>query len=275
MTIAALLTELRRRDVRLRADGDRLRFDAPPGAMTPELRERVLAHKPALLESLRAIHESAPHEPIPAVPRNQPLPVSFAQRRMWLLQQLTPDSPMYSLAGAIRLRGSLDTAALEASLAAIQQRHEILRTTFTLVDDEPVQHVHDAAAAPLAIVDLGGLDAAAQDAAVQTMAQAWARAPFDLAAGPLFRVQLVRVAADEHVLLLAFHHIVFDGWSIGVFVRELTAFYRAHTAGGAAAVACAAIACRRREGPLIDSARDVRNQRDLCVFDGGATCRSR
>ena len=216
----------------MRVDDDQLRFDAPAGVMTPELRSTLRDRKGELLVYLRQLRvedEGAPA--LRPMSRETPLPVSFGQRRLWFLQQLTLESGLYNLPGALRLTGSLDAAALQRSLSEIQRRHEVLRTTFTLQDGEPVQCVGEAVDLPLAITDLSALDPNERMTRLAALMGPWSRQPFDLANGPVLRAQLVCMHAAEHVLLLAFHHIVCDGWSIGVFVRELTALYEAFAAG--------------------------------------------
>ncbi len=174
---------------------------------------------------------SAPPAGIPPAPRDGPLPLSSGQQRLWFLDQLEPGSPLYNNPAAIRLDGPLDAAALERSLAAIVQRHEILRTVFVTRDGRPAQLILPALDTPLRTIDLRGLPAAERAAEVQRLAAADARASFDLTRGPLFRVTLLRTGEQEHVVLLTMHHIVSDGWSIGVLIDELTALYQAYTSG--------------------------------------------
>jgi len=152
-------------------------------------------------------------------------PLSFAQRRLWFLAQLDPASAAYHLPSALRLRGRLDAATLERSLRAVVRRHEALRTTFTGRGGEAVQEIHDDLFPPLAIVDLRCLEPAARRRAGEALAATLARRPFDLGRGPLLRAALLRHARDEHVLVFVMHHIVSDGWSTGVLVRELSTLY--------------------------------------------------
>jgi amino acid adenylation domain-containing protein len=171
-----------------------------------------------------------PLGPAPRGERARP-PLSFPQQRLWILDQLEPGGFAYHITAAIRLHGDLATAALGRSLAEIVRRHEALRTVFPNREGEPWQRVLPAAGTRLPVADLAALPAAARDAEARRLAGADARRPFDLARGPLLRVALLRLAAHEHALLLAMHHIVSDGWSIGVFTRELTALYRCFAAG--------------------------------------------
>ncbi|MCP4653859.1 MAG: non-ribosomal peptide synthetase, partial [bacterium] len=159
----------------------------------------------------------------PAARRDVPL--SFAQQRLWVLDRLDPGSSLYNISTALRLTGRLDTAALGRALDEIVRRHQVLRTRFEAIDDEPVQVIQPDLGLPLPIVDLGGLPAAGR------LLRTAARQPFDLARGPLVRAVLMRLGPDEHMLFLSVHHIAFDGWSAGVFVDELTALYQAFSTG--------------------------------------------
>ncbi|HEX5872256.1 MAG TPA: amino acid adenylation domain-containing protein, partial [Longimicrobium sp.] len=161
-----------------------------------------------------------------------PLPLSFSQQRLWVLDRLDPGSTAFNLHRPLRLTGVLDVAALERALDALRARHESLRTTFAEgADGAPVQVVHPISAAPLAVEDLSALADEAREAAVAERVHADAATGFDLVAGPLFRARLLRLRGDEHVLLLAIHHVIADGWSLGIMARELGALYAAFQAG--------------------------------------------
>jgi amino acid adenylation domain-containing protein/non-ribosomal peptide synthase protein (TIGR01720 family) len=172
--------------------------------------------------------------PLRRRPRAGPLPLSFAQERLWFLDQLTPDRPIYNIDVPLALAGQLDVRALRRALAALIDRHEVLRTVFTVVSGRPVQAI--APPCPfllplLPIADLAALPAARRAAEARRLATAAARRPFDLGRGPLLRAHLVRLAAEEHHLLLTQHHIVSDGWSAGVTARELAALYAGYRSG--------------------------------------------
>ncbi|HEU4329130.1 MAG TPA: amino acid adenylation domain-containing protein [Roseiflexaceae bacterium] len=175
--------------------------------------------------------------PMGRAPRGAPLPLSFAQQRLWFLNQLQPDSWVYNEPTAIRLAGALDQDALERSVNALVQRHEALRTTFALQGGEPVQIIQPYAPQPLALIDLQDIPAEQREEAVQRLVREDARRLFDLERGPLFRVTLVRSAPDDHILLVAMHHIICDGWSKSVIVGELTEYYNQAAAGRAPAPA--------------------------------------
>jgi amino acid adenylation domain-containing protein len=163
--------------------------------------------------------------------RDGPLSLSYAQQRLWFLEQLGHSQHAYHLLEAMRLRGPLQVKALLQSLQEIVKRHEVLRTTFTNVAGQPLQVIGQATRLPVSEVDLRALSQHEQEAQVHILAQTEAQRPFDLAQGPLMRVSLVRLTDEEHVLLLTMHHLVSDGWSQGVFWREFAIFYGAFTTG--------------------------------------------
>ncbi|HEV2147240.1 MAG TPA: condensation domain-containing protein, partial [Longimicrobiaceae bacterium] len=155
------------------------------------------------------------------------LPTSFAQQRMWFLDRLSEGSGAYNTPIAVRLGGALDRGALTRALAGVVGRHEVLRTTFPTIDGEPVQVVAPAARVGWPVVDLSALPRAARAEESERRIAEAARTRFDLARGPLLRTALLRLAPDEHVALCTLHHIVSDGWSLEVLVRELAEGYAA------------------------------------------------
>ncbi|MCP4663218.1 MAG: AMP-binding protein, partial [bacterium] len=171
--------------------------------------------------------------PLRPVARDAPLPLSFAQQRLWFLDRLEPGSAVYAIPTSLVLGGRLHRRALSRALNEIVRRHEVLRTRFATVDGEPFQVIAPEPELPLALVDLGGLGETPRRLEVRRLASAQARRPFDLARGPLLRATLLRRGDDQHTLLLAVHHIAFDGWSAGVFLNELSVLYRAFSAGEA------------------------------------------
>jgi amino acid adenylation domain-containing protein len=186
--------------------------------------------KRALLElRLRGLASPVKTAEIPKRGDPARAPLSPLQRQMWAIDQMTPGNPAYNLPYAYRLRGPLDVAALQTAVDGIVARHEALRTTFTLVDGEPQQLIHPRLEVPPELVPLEALPPLEREAALQRLATEQARRAFDLSRLPLVRVVLFRLAEAEHVLLLNLHHIVADGLSIALFVRELDTLYRALT----------------------------------------------
>jgi hypothetical protein len=159
-------------------------------------------------------------------------PLSFAQQRLWFLDRLAPESRSYNIGVAVRLDGALDVRALGAALRAMVERHEVLRTTFVMAEDdggEPRQRIAQPGPCHLAVLDLRGT-AAGEPGALEAALRQRIRQPFDLGQGPLFRSLLARLGERRHVLLLTLHHIVSDAWSTAVLVRELTVLYAAFAA---------------------------------------------
>ncbi len=204
-----------------------------------ELKVRVVFEAPTmagLAERIAAAQRDERETPeapsIQPVPREGSLPLSFAQQRLWVLDQIAPGSAAYNLPVAVRLEGLLNAAALAASLAEIVRRHEALRTVFAAAGGEPVQVVRPADAFFLPAVDLSGLGERAEEEA-RSLALADAHRPFDLEQGPLFRPTLLHLAPQTHVALATMHHTVSDGWSRGVLIQELTSLYAAFGRGEA------------------------------------------
>ncbi len=182
-------------------------------------------------DALAGVGAGGKAPPLVPVPRDGPLPLSFAQQRLWFVDRLQPGSAAYNMPYPLRLRGALDVRALERSLAEVVRRHEALRTRFGTVAEEPVQVIDPAGPVAIPLHDLRALPEAEREAEVRRLAREEALRPFDLAAGPLLRTTLVRLADEEWALLVTLHHAVSDGWSTGVLVRELSEAYTALAEG--------------------------------------------
>ncbi|QEH34735.1 Linear gramicidin synthase subunit B [Aquisphaera giovannonii] len=182
-----------------------------------------------LVESALAGGTVADASPIERLPRDgSPLPASFAQQRLWYLDQLQPGDASYNIPMAVRLEGALDVPALSKALAEIVRRHETLRTTFAAIEGVPHQQIAEAAELPLEVEPLDGAD----EAALRERLRELGTRPFDLAGGPVLRARLLRLGEGDHVLSLVVHHIAADGWSMGVLIGEATALYEAFRRGG-------------------------------------------
>ncbi len=189
--------------------------------------EQKLALLSSLLES-----EGVRQAPgLKRIPREGELPISSAQMRLWLFDQLEPASAAYNVAIRHDFKGHFDLVAFERSLSEIVGRHEVLRTCFLRVDGRPVQKIVPPELFQIPVIDLQDMSEVAREREVASLASADARRPFDLEKAPLVRAQLLKLAPEEHVLLLNFHHIAFDWWSYGVFERELAALYDAYLRG--------------------------------------------
>ncbi|MEE8586981.1 MAG: condensation domain-containing protein, partial [Acidobacteriota bacterium] len=186
-----LLSRLKERGIRLWTEEGRLLFQAPKEALTPDLREELKRNKAELLEILSqsGVQDGTP--PLEPVPRDQTLPLSFAQERLWFLDQLEPGNAWYNILSPIQLEGDLDCAALQGALCAIVQRHEVLRSSFPVQRNRPVQHIRADANLPLPLIDLSGLADADRTSQRDRLIRQELKRPFDLSRGPLIRAALV------------------------------------------------------------------------------------
>jgi hypothetical protein len=182
-----------------------------------------------LVDSLQRGESMPEATPIEQTSRERALPLSFAQQRLWFLEQLDPGNPIYNIASALRLRGQLNVDALERTLNEIVRRHESLRTAFREEHGIAVQVIQPEQHIALPVLSLAGLAEADQKTEVERLATAEARKAFDLTRGPLLRTRLLRLGAEDHVLIFTLHHIISDGWSLGVLVREAKAIYAAYS----------------------------------------------
>ena len=234
-TIVEFVSHLKSLDVQIFVEGDRdasldeirLRCSAPEGTLTAELRQELVDRKAELISYLHHPRSTQPNSMIQPTAQGKIFPLSFAQQRLWFLHQLTPDNPFYNVPAAIRLIGTLDQNALERSFHEIVRRHAALRTTFTTLDGQPVQIVEADIKVELSVVNLQPAALNDRDRISQQLAAAEAQRPFNLTIDPLLRVTLLQFDPTEAVLLLTMHHIVADGWSLGVLLRELACFYTA------------------------------------------------
>jgi hypothetical protein len=204
--------------------------------MMDDLRQRIANLSPqkrALLD-LRLMHRRASVTNEQTIPRrgvSGACPLSFAQERLWFLNQLEPDSPAYNMPKAVRVSGVLDIEALQKALDAVVDRHEILRTTFVAIDGSPVQLIAEHRSVELPVIDLSAWPEAEREAEVQRLLCEKTQHPFDLSHALMLRATVLRLAEAEHVLLLSTHHIASDGWSTGVLMREIAGFYESFSAG--------------------------------------------
>ncbi len=198
-----------------------------------QLRSELSLAKQALLEKrLRgAVESNSPLNVIPLRSNTEPVPLSFAQTRLWLLDQLQPGSSAYNIATALRLTGSLNAIALTQSLNEIVRRHEALRTTFRMVGEQPIQVIAPTLTLAIPIVDLQLLPPKRRYIEIQRVATEESYQPFNLAEGPLLRTTILQLNTTEYVVLLTMHHIISDGWSIEILTKELVTLYEAFSKG--------------------------------------------
>jgi amino acid adenylation domain-containing protein len=236
--VAELLSDLRSREIRLWCEQESLRFEAPPGALTPELRELLRRRKPEILDFLRRTAKPAAAR-LPAIGRAAgaaAATVSFQQERLWFLAHLLPDSSAYNIPAAVRLDGELDRAALAGALRGVARRHSALRSVFPDAGARPGLRLLGEESFRLPVVDLAALRQVDRDRESGRLAAAEAVRPFDLARGPLCRAALVACGPAAHLLLLTQHHIVSDRWSTAVLLGELGRLYGAAAGHGGAAL---------------------------------------
>jgi hypothetical protein len=244
-TARQTLSHLRRLGIRISVSGGSLKLRAAKGVLTPELRDELAHNKAgilALLGEANPPEDAGPLEagrtPVTRAPvsgaaedaADGPSPLSFAQQRLWFLQQLAPANSSYNLGSALRIEGALDVRALRESLVLLALRHETLRTTFPDEGGVPSQRIGDARPVPLAVTDLSALPPADREGTARGLVEQERRRPFVLAAECALRVSLFRLDTDDHVLLVVMHHIIADGWSLSILLRELAVIYDARRA---------------------------------------------
>lgn len=231
--IDSLILELRRRDIRLTLKGGEIGVDAPKGALQQEDVLQLRAHKSAIVDFLRRYQRRFEPPPLQRLPDLDAVPLSLAQQRLWIVDQLAgPQGAMrYHVPSSLRMRGALDADALRRALDALIQRHEVLRSTMSAVEGVPILSIRTHAEFPLQTIDLSGRAAEDREAALHRRLQQEVQTSFDLGTGPLIRGCLMRVSDEEHVLFVTKHHIVSDGWSADVMWREICAMYEAFSCG--------------------------------------------
>lgn len=227
--VASLLSTLHSMDIQLQVEGNRLTLNAPKGAVTTELRQRIKQHKADIIR-FHQHNNSNMAARIPALSRQDPMPCSFAQQRLWLLDKLEPGSYTYNIPIFLRVKGELQLTVLQAALNEIVSRHESLRTIFRESDDEinePQQWILPQLNIAALLTDLSKLPENEAEARLREQAIREVETPFNLAQGPLLRLHVIKVAAHHHVLLLTLHHIIFDGLSLDILLKELSTLYTA------------------------------------------------
>lgn len=233
ITIPSLLEEARRLGIELYVEGERLHYRAPQGALNENLRTQITRHKEELLSFLSK--GTGSFSPAPMITRRQKngderIILSFGQERLWFLYQMDPANPFYNLNTAARLMGVLDIDALERSINEIINRHEILRTRYQVIDGQPFGVVDSALKLTIKVRDLLSLSEPDREPEAFKISAEYFQHPFDLGQGPLIRASVLKLGERNYLLLLSMHHIIFDGWSIGILFRELTTLYESYSA---------------------------------------------
>ncbi|MEP0857574.1 amino acid adenylation domain-containing protein [Trichocoleus sp. DQ-U1] len=227
MNLNQFLAELAQRGIKLWLENDTLRFRAPKGVMTSEDRDLLVLHKAKIISLLSQNKTSAKDtaQTIVTVSEKREIPLSFPQEQLWFLSQLDPNNVSYNELFALRFLGVLNIVTLEQSLNKIVARHAALRTNFATVNGQPVQVIAESLILTVPVIDLSNLPASNREIEVQRLATEQAQKPFNLVSDPLIQATVLKLTETEHIFLLRTHHIVWDGWSLGIMWRELAAFY--------------------------------------------------
>ncbi|HVK99522.1 MAG TPA: condensation domain-containing protein, partial [Dongiaceae bacterium] len=233
MNVFELMSRLGAAGVKLWVEEGQLKFKAPKGALTPDLKDALVAQKQAVIDFLSGTRISSGDgsDAIPAVDRSKPLHLSHAQNRLWFIEQLTPGNSTFHIPAPLLLKGILDHVALEQAFLKLLQRHEALRTVFRTVNDEPRQLVQAVERFTVPVEDLSALDREEGLAEVRRRIEHEIRVPFNLEQGPMLRARLYKLDDNQYGLIVVMHHIVTDGWSMAVFVKEIAALYAAERMG--------------------------------------------
>ena len=236
MTVYELMAKLGAAGIKLWVEEGQLKFKAPKGALTPDLKQNLIDNKQAVIAFLSEakVGESGGDSQIPLADRSQPVPLSHAQQRLWFIEQLTPGSSTFHIPAALYLTGILDIQALERAFLKLVQRHEALRTVFLQEGEEPCQVVREMERFSIPFESLTELPESERLAEVKSRVEREVRTSFNLNEGPLIRARLYKLDDNKHGLIVTMHHIVTDGWSMGIFVREISALYAAERMGAAA-----------------------------------------
>ncbi len=236
MSVLDLLLELRTENIKIWLEGDTLRYRMSAGHFPADLRVRVSERRAEIVRFLQQTAKRNEGEPIKSVRREGSLPLSFAEERLWFLHQYEPNSSVYHTSIWLNILGALNVSALQYSLNEMVNRHEILRTTFALRGDEPVQIVSPPGPEWAAIsfhqrTDWAELPEEQRTQKTIELLRAEGDRTFDMQTGPLLRVTLIGIGPQEHILQIVRHHIITDAWSSQIFWQELTALYNARVAG--------------------------------------------
>ncbi|MEG3936147.1 amino acid adenylation domain-containing protein [Microcoleus sp. T3_B1] len=227
MNLNQFLAELAQRGIKLWLEGDTLRFRAPKGVMTSEDRDLLVLHKAKVISLLSQNNTTAndTDQTIVSISKKRDIPLSFPQEQLWFLNQLDPNNVSYNELFALRFLGVLNIVALEQSLNKIVARHAALRTNFATVNGQPVQVIAESLTLTVLVINLSNLPASDREIEFQRLATEQAQKPFDLVSDPLIQGTVLKLTETEHIFLLRTHHIVWDGWSLGIMWQELADFY--------------------------------------------------
>ena len=232
MTTIQFLSRLQSLNIRIWLEGENLRIRALPAVLTAPVKAELSERKPEIVKLLRQLQKGGQEQPvIVRAPRTARIPLTFAQQRLWFLDQFQPGAVAYNICDVFEIRHAINLAAFQQTLNEVARRHEILRTHFPAVEGIPIQRIALPCEVPLATVDLTGLPEEERTIEVRARASEEARRPFDLARGPLWRVALIRLEPARFLSLVSLHHIICDDWSMKLLDRDLESLYAAYCAG--------------------------------------------
>ncbi|MEH2235450.1 condensation domain-containing protein, partial [Nostoc sp.] len=233
LNLIEFLSKLNELNIQLSVDGEKLHCKSPKGVLTSALSQEIAEHKTEILTFLQQVIgvSSTTIPPIQTIPKDQDLPLSFAQERLWFINQLEGSSATYNMPAAIRFTGNLDLNAFQQTLIEIVRRHEVLRTSFSTINGKPRQIIDPEITLNIKVIDLQHLEKTEREKLLKQQIIEEASTSFDLEVAPLIRCSLLQISATEYVLLLTMHHIVSDGWSMGIFSQELSSLYQAFCTG--------------------------------------------
>ena len=228
--ITDFLLKLAELDIKLAVEDNRLRYSAPEGVLTDEIKAGIVKHKPEIIRFLQQAGnpELNPVNQIPRIPRDHQLPLSYAQKWLWLYDQVESNSFAFNIPMVVRLKGKLNIAVLETSINQMVYRHEILRTVISSAGDDVFQEIRPELTVALPVENLENLPGPEQERQVTEYFTAQARLPFNLETGPLLRLILLKLQADEAALVITLHHSISDNRSLNIFITELAALYKAN-----------------------------------------------
>lgn len=233
MTVYELMAKLGAAGIKLWVEEGQLKFKAPKGALTPDLKQNLVENKQAVIDFLNesSLDANSEANQIPQVDRTQPVPLSQAQQRLWFVEQLTPGSSTFHIPAALYLNGILDHQALENAFIELIKRHETLRTVFISEGGQPWQVIQPTTDFKINQDSVTHIPESEREEAVKRLVEKEIRTSFDLEKGPLIRAHLYKLDDNKHGLIVTMHHIITDGWSMGVFVREISALYASQRMG--------------------------------------------
>jgi amino acid adenylation domain-containing protein len=239
-SVVTLLDLLGKRDIRLLLDGDRLRISTPRGALDGGLKTAITARRDDIIRYLKEPANPAEERgsaAIRRIPRDRGVPASSAQQRLWFLDRIDPGRPTYNIGGGLRLCGPLDIGLLQQAINTLTNRHEAFRTRIVEHNGHPLLEILETTLTPVNVVDLSDRPAETRDAEVRRLGEGLMKTHFDMAQGRLAAILIIRLAADDHAVVLAMHHVVSDGWSMSIASHEVCALYDALATGCAADLA--------------------------------------